>query len=85
MTNRVEFEYAMRKQGLSRKDVADYLEMSYTALCNRILNKSEFQASELAKLFKLFKLETAEEQKRIFFALDVEQSEQKKHDGGQNA
>jgi len=68
LTNSIEFEVALKRAGLTKKDVAKYLGISEMGLYKKINNITEFKASELSKLYKLFKLETIESQQRIFFA-----------------
>ena len=68
MTNSIEFEVALKRVGLTKKEVARQLGISEMGLYKKINNITEFKASELAKLYDLFKLETIESQQKIFFA-----------------
>lgn len=72
MTDAVEFDIAAKRAGLSRSDIADALGISLMGLFKKVHNKSEFKASELAKLYRLFNLDTIDSQRKIFFAGDVE-------------
>lgn len=68
MTDSIEFEVALKRAGLTKKEVARQLGISEMGLYKKINNITEFKASELSKLYELFKLETIESQQRIFFA-----------------
>lgn len=68
MTDSIEFEVALKRVGLTKKEVAKQLGISEMGLYKKINNITEFKASELSKLYKLFKLETIESQQKIFFA-----------------
>ena len=67
MTDVIEFDYALKKAGLSREDVANALKITKTALFNKIHNKSQFRQAELAKMYEILHLDTLEKQQRIFF------------------
>ncbi len=68
MTDSIEFEVALKRAGLTKKEVAKHLGISEMGLYKKINNITEFKASELSKLYDLFKLESIESQQRIFFA-----------------
>lgn len=72
MTDTVEFDIAAKRAGLSREDIAKALGISKNGLFKKVHNLSEFKASELAKLYKLFRLDTVDSQKKIFFACEVD-------------
>lgn len=67
MTDVIEFDYAVKRAGLSRAKVAKALGLTQTALWNKIHNKSQFWQSELAQLYDILCLDTWEKQKRVFF------------------
>ena len=67
MTNTIEFECALRRAGLTKKEVARRLNLSLMGLYLKINNVTEFKASEIAALYKLLKLESLEQQQLIFF------------------
>ena len=68
MTNTLEFEIALKRAGLTKKEVAKYLGLSDMGLYQKINNITEFKASEISKLYILLKLENLKEQQTIFFA-----------------
>ncbi len=68
MTNTLEFEIALKRAGLTKKEVAKYLGLSDMGLYQKINNITEFKASEISKLYVLLKLENLKEQQTIFFA-----------------
>ena len=72
MTDALEFDIAAKRAGLSRDDIATKLGISKMGLFKKIHNQSEFKASELAKLYKMFQLDTLDSQRKIFFAIEVE-------------
>lgn len=67
MTDVIEFDYALKKAGLSREDVANALKITKTALFNKVHNKRQFKQAELAKMYEILHLDTWEKQQRIFF------------------
>lgn len=67
MTNKEEFEYAVIRNHLTKKKIAQKLDISEQALYNKINNIAEFKASELDKLYEMFKLKTLDSQRKIFF------------------
>ena len=71
MTDEIELDYAIKKAGLDRAEVAKGLELSATALFNKIHNKTEFKASEIVALKKMLHLSDRQRDK-IFFAIHVD-------------
>lgn len=67
MTDEIELDYAIKKAGLNRAEVARGLQISATALFNKIHNKTEFKASEIVALKKMLHLSDRQRDK-IFFA-----------------
>lgn len=65
------FQRLMRRRGFTLDSLSDELALSRTGLFNKIHNKTEFKASEMARIAILFKLNKTEKD-RIFFAVDVE-------------
>lgn len=72
MTNTLEFEIALKRAGLTKKEVAKYLGLSDMGLYQKVNNLTEFKASEISKLYVLLKLEDLNEQQHIFFAPEVD-------------
>ena len=72
MTNTVEFEIALKRAGLTKREVAQRLGLSEMGLYQKINNITEFKASEISKLYKILKLGGLKEQQNIFFSNDVE-------------
>lgn len=66
MTNTVELEVAIRRSCLTKKDVADQLQLSRSGLHNKIRGIYEFKGSEIEKLSELLNL-TQKETQSIFF------------------
>jgi hypothetical protein len=71
MTNTLELDYAIKRAGLDREKVAKILGIGITTLFNKLHNKVEFKASEIAKLKSLLNL-TKEQRDMIFFANNVD-------------
>lgn len=71
MTDALELDYAIKKAGLDRPKVAKILGISLMALFNKIHNRSEFKASEIAKMKQALHLSN-EQRDKIFFAHDVD-------------
>ena len=72
MTNTIEFEVALKRAGLTKTETTKALGISVESLTRKANNLNEFKSSELAKLYQMLKLETYDEQKRIFFASEVD-------------
>ena len=66
MTNTLLLEMAIRRAGLTKKEVARRLGLSIMGLHKKINNLSEFKASEINQLYKMLNLSSLEEQ-QIFF------------------
>lgn len=67
MTNTLMLEIAIRRAGLTKKEIAHRLGLSVMGLHKKINNITEFKASEIAQLYNLLKLSSLEEQQQIFF------------------
>lgn len=63
MTDSLKLKGAIVASGLTRKDVAEQLNISIPTLRRKIYNEREFMASEISKLVKLLNLDNAD----IFF------------------
>ena len=66
MTNTLLLEMAIRRAGLTKKEVARRLGLSIMGLHKEINNLSEFKASEINQLYKMLNLSSLEEQQQIF-------------------
>ena len=64
MTDQFKLEMEIRKNGLTKKAVAQHLGLSEQGFLLKLTNKSEFKASEIAALCSLLHLED----NSIFFA-----------------
>lgn len=71
MTDALELDYAIRKAGFNRPRVARVLGISMMALFNKIHNRTEFKASEIATLKQVLNLSN-EQRDKIFFAHNVD-------------
>ena len=67
MTDALELDYAIKKAGLNRSEVAKVLGISMMALFNKIHNRTEFKASEIEALKQALHLSN-EQRDKIFFA-----------------
>jgi hypothetical protein len=67
MTRTRELEAEIKRVGIKKKDLAKELNISVMGLYRKIMNKSEFKASEIAKLSKILGLPN-ERRDYIFFA-----------------
>lgn len=72
MTNTLKLEIAIKRAGLTKREIAEKIGLSEMGLYKKIHNITEFKASEIAKLYKLLKLENLNEQQGIFFTFPVE-------------
>lgn len=61
-------EYFMKKKGVSKKDLAECIDVKYNAICLRLSGKIEFKRSEISKIAKLLEL-SKEQVINIFFNL----------------
>ena len=66
MTNTLLLEMAIRRAGLTKKEVARRLGLSVMGLHKKINNLSEFKASEINQLYEILNLSSLEEQQQIF-------------------
>ena len=66
MTDTLALDFAIKKAGFDRQKVAKSLGISMMALFNKIHNRTEFKASEIARLVDMLRL-TSKETKNIFF------------------
>ena len=69
MTNTVEFEVALKRAGLTKREVAQRLGLSEMGLYQKINNITEFKASEISKLYKILNLGGLKEQQNIFLPI----------------
>lgn len=67
MTNSLELELQIKRIGISKKEIAEKLNISEMSLFNKIKNITEFKASEIAALTDILKL-SQEQREVIFFA-----------------
>lgn len=67
MTDTLKLEMAIRRAGLTKREVAKQLGLSDMGLHQKINNITEFKASEIARLYDLLNLNSLEEQQQIFF------------------
>ena len=71
MTNTLELDIALKRAGVTRLEVAKQLGISVTAFFNKLHNKTEFKASEIAILKKVLNI-SEEERDKIFFDCTVD-------------
>ena len=71
MTDALELDYAIKKAGLNRPKIAKALGISMMSMFNKIHNRTEFKASEIAALKQVLHLSN-EQRDKIFFAHDVD-------------
>lgn len=64
MTNTVELEVAIKRSGITKKELAKKLGISEMGLYKKIRNITEFKASEIAILIRELNIQNMEE---IFF------------------
>ncbi|MBK5261284.1 MAG: helix-turn-helix transcriptional regulator [Peptostreptococcaceae bacterium] len=57
MVNKVEFEVAVLRKGLKKKEVAKLIGISESALYKKLNGKSDFIVSEVQRLFTILDLE----------------------------
>lgn len=67
MTDTYELEKHIRKKGMTKHEVAQYLNLSVQGFLLKLTNKNEFKASEIQKLKELLDCDYD-----IFFGNDVE-------------
>ena len=68
MTNSLELELQIKRIGISKKELAEKLNISEMSLFNKVRNVTEFKASEIVALTDILKL-TKEQREIIFFTL----------------
>ena len=66
VTNTLEFEIAMKRVGITKREVAKRLGISEMGLYQKINNITEFKASEISKLYDVFNLQTLDDQQNFF-------------------
>lgn len=62
MTNTLMIEMAIRRAGLTKKEVTRQLGLSVMGLHQKINKTKEFKASEISQLYNLLNLSSLEEQ-----------------------
>lgn len=67
MTDTMELELAIKRAGITKRDIAKKLEISETALYHKLSGGVEFKASEIVKMKEILNL-TNEQRDKIFFA-----------------
>ena len=72
MTNTEKLSKRIKLSGIKYLAIAHKLNISYQALRNKLLNKSEFLPSEISALCEILGIYTLEEKNELFFANDVE-------------
>lgn len=68
MTNTLELEIAIKRAGITKRNLAKMLGLSEMGLYKKINNITEFKASEIAKLTEILDLQNKDE---IFFSYKV--------------
>ena len=68
MTDTEKLRHRISLSGLKRSYIAKMLGISTAALAQKITNRREFKASEIAALCKLLGITNAKEKEAIFFA-----------------
>ena len=63
----MELELAIKRAGITKRDIAKKLEISETALYHKLSGGVEFKASEIVKMKEILNL-TNEQRDKIFFA-----------------
>ena len=66
MTDTAKLKYYIEKRGLTQSKLAKMLDMTFSSLNNKVLNKREFSTTEIAKIQKILNL-SLEEKESIFF------------------
>lgn len=69
MTNTIELEVAIKRAGMTKREVAGKLGLSDMGFYKKINNITEFKASEISILCNILAIKERDE---IFFASDVE-------------
>ncbi|QUH28253.1 hypothetical protein [Vallitalea guaymasensis] len=68
MTNTIELEIAIKRSGLTKREIAKQLGLSEMGLYKKIKNITEFKASEI---FLLSKILAINDKEKIFFSEKV--------------
>lgn len=66
LTNTLELKAAIMRAGITQREVAELIGMSYYSFHLKLHNAREFKASEINALYDVLNL-TLEEQQKIFF------------------
>ena len=72
MTDTKKLEHLIKESGYKYSFIASKLGISYQALRNKIVNKSEFLPTEIETLCKILGITKLNQKNAIFFALFVE-------------
>lgn len=72
MTDTVLLNEYIEKSGLKKKKIAELLSLSQNTLSQKIGNRRQFKASEIASLCGLLNIDSTKDKERIFFAQNVE-------------
>lgn len=70
MTNSLELELQIKRIGISKRELAEKLNISEMSLFNKVKNVTEFKASEIVALTDILKL-TKEQREIIFLLLNM--------------
>lgn len=70
MFNRVEFEIAMLRKGVSRQDLAGAIGVSYATLARKIEKDGDFDREQISKIMAFLDID---DPNPIFFAKDLAQ------------
>lgn len=68
MTNTVELEVAVKRAGLTKREIAKAMNLSEMGLYKKFQNESEFKASEIVTLCSLLNLGVTERDSIFFCA-----------------
>lgn len=66
MTNTIELEVAIKRAGITKKELAEQMELSEMGLYKKINNITEFKASEIYKICKILSIKN-KDREDIFF------------------
>lgn len=67
MTNTIELEVAIKRAGITKRELAEKLGLSEMGLYKKINNITEFKASEIYKICKILSIQKKDREK-IFFS-----------------
>lgn len=68
MTNSTALELKIKKSGLKKYFIAEYVGIDPNTLTKKVNNETEFTATEIDKLCEILKVESLEERQALFFA-----------------